>query len=100
MQVIIFNERFFYKKILSSTQKEIKEIIETKDNFYTIKKIPKKNGVRTIACLEKNSPLAKVQKSIQVNFLKTISLPDYVYGFVPGYSYIDFLKPHIKKNII
>lgn len=62
MQVIIFNERFFYKKILSSTQKEIKEIIETKDNFYTIKKIPKKMEYELLHVLKKTHRLQKSKK--------------------------------------
>lgn len=98
MQTFIYNEDFFYRKILSSEKESIKEIIKEKDNFYSIKKIPKKNGVRTIACLEKNSDLAKIQQSIRINFLNTISIPNFVYGFVSGHSYIDFLKPHVNKK--
>ncbi|WP_260357202.1 reverse transcriptase family protein [Peribacillus frigoritolerans] len=39
-----------------------------------------------------------VQQSIRRNFLNKISIPDYVYGFVPKHSYNDFLLPHTNKK--
>lgn len=98
MQTYIYKEKFFYNKILSTQKSLVEEILKDKDKFYTKVKIPKKNGLRTINCLEKNSLLSKVQQSIRVNFLNTISIPNYVYGFVTGQSYKEYLRPHIKSE--
>ncbi|WP_340438577.1 reverse transcriptase family protein [Bacillus wiedmannii] len=98
MQIFLYKEDFFYKKILLSSKESIQEIIKDKNKFYRKKKIPKKKGYRTLCCLEKDSSLYKVQQSIRKNFLNKISIPDYVYGFVPKNSYKDFLVSHTGKK--
>lgn len=98
MQIYIYKEDFFYNKILTTSKSLVEEILKDKDKYYTKRRIPKKNGFRTINCLEKNSTLSKIQQSIRINFLNTISIPDYVYGFVSGHSYSDYLKPHVKRK--
>ncbi|MBO1000649.1 RNA-directed DNA polymerase [Bacillus sp. SD075] len=98
MQIFLYREDFFYNKVLSSSKKAVDEIIKNKDKFYQEKIIPKKNGYRTLSCLKKDSSLSKIQQSIRSNFLNKISIPDYVYGFVPKHSYKDFLSPHTKRK--
>ncbi|MEC2824661.1 reverse transcriptase family protein [Bacillus cereus] len=98
MQIFLYKEDFFYKKILLDSKESIQEIIKDKNNFYRKKKIPKKKGYRTLCCLEKDSSLYKVQQNIRKNFLNKISIPDYVYGFVPKSSYKDFLVSHTGKK--
>ncbi|MCM3196830.1 reverse transcriptase family protein [Priestia megaterium] len=98
MQIFIYKEEYFYDKILSSSKALIEETIKDKDKFYREKKIPKKNGDRTLFCLKKDCPLSKMQQNIRMNFLNKISIPDYVYGFVPNHSYKDFLFPHTNKK--
>ncbi|AIF42417.1 reverse transcriptase family protein [Virgibacillus sp. SK37] len=98
MQIYIYREDFFYNKILATSKSLVEEILKDKSKYYTKRKIPKKNGFRTINCLEKNSALSKIQQSIRINFLNTISIPNYVYGFVSGQSYSDYLKPHVRRK--
>lgn len=98
MQIYIYREDFFYNKILSTSKSLVEEIQKDKDKYYTKRKIPKKNGFRTINCLEKNSALSKIQQSIRINFLNTVSIPNYVFGFVSGQSYSDYLKPHVRRK--
>ncbi|MEC2746484.1 hypothetical protein P9X02_32120, partial [Bacillus cereus] len=62
MQIFLYKEDFFYKKILLDSKESIQEIIKDKNNFYRKKKIPKKKGYRTLCCLEKDSSLYKVQQ--------------------------------------
>lgn len=98
MQIYIYREDFFYNKILTTSKSLVEEILKDKSKYYTKRRIPKKNGFRTINCLEKNSALSKTQQSIRINFLNTISIPNYVYGFVSGQSYSDYLKPHVRRK--
>ncbi|WP_096187066.1 reverse transcriptase family protein [Evansella halocellulosilytica] len=98
MQIYIYKEDFFYNKILSTSKTQVEEILNDKNRYYTKRKIPKKNGFRTINCLEKNSALSKIQQSIRLNFLNKVSIPNYVYGFVSGQSYSDYLKPHVRQK--
>lgn len=98
MQIYIYREDFFYNKILTTSKSLVEEILKDKSKYYAKRRIPKKNGFRTINCLEKNSALSKIQQSIRVNFLNTISIPNYVYGFVSGQSYSDYLKPHVRRK--
>lgn len=98
MQIYIYREDFFYNKILATSKSLVEEILKDKSKYYTKRRIPKKNGFRTINCLEKNSALSKIQQSIRINFLNTISIPNYVYGFVSGQSYSDYLKPHVRRK--
>lgn len=98
MQIFLYKEDFFYEKILQYSKENIENIIKDKERFYTEKSIPKKNGYRTLFCMNKNSSLGKVQQNLRTNFLNKISVPDYVYGFVPNHSYKDFLSPHINKK--
>ena len=98
MQIYIYREDFFYNKILATSKSLVEEILKDKSKYYTKRRIPKKNGFRTINCLEKNSALSKIQQSIRINFLNTISIPNYVYGFVSGQSYSDYLKPYVRRK--
>lgn len=98
MQIYIYREDFFYNKILATSKSLVEEILKDKSKYYSKRRIPKKNGFRTINCLEKNSALSKIQQSIRTNFLNTISIPNYVYGFVSGQSYSDYLKPHVRRK--
>lgn len=57
--------------------------------------IPKRNGVRTISYLEKDSKLGDLQKKLFVNFLEKQVTPTCVKGFKKGESYKTYLTPHV-----
>ena len=93
----ITNYDYFFKIILKCTEEETKEAlsIEEKDNYYKdYFEISKKNGKRLIYSINKTSKLYTLQRNLADNFLSNIMLADDVYGFVKGYSYLDYLKKH------
>jgi RNA-directed DNA polymerase len=94
----IFHKDYFYDKIISCKEKDLKELLEQKNDFYFFKRIPKKGGYRELHCLINDSPLRALQEKLRVNFLNRIPIPDYVYGFVKGSSYQDYLIPHTDKK--
>ncbi len=57
--------------------------------------LPKKGGVRTISCLEKSSPLWRLQSQLLLGFLAKQELPVCVKGFRKGESYLSYLSEHV-----
>ncbi|WP_409174407.1 reverse transcriptase family protein [Brevibacillus fortis] len=94
----IFNTDFFFDKILTFKQKDVTDIISDKNKDYSIMFIPKKSGSRKLHCLNDDSLLRQLQDKLRINFLNHIPLPDYVYGFVKGSSYKDYLIPHLNNQ--
>ena len=71
--------------------------VYSKKDYKTFQ-IPKKNGIRTITFLEKNSVLFSLQQKLLHNYLSTLPLPTCVKGFVQGESYKDFLYAHVGNH--
>ncbi len=94
----IIDSDYFVRGVLESSEDELINVIETISGSYVKFSIPKKDGTREISAIEKNSTLAHLQERLLKNFLERIPLPVPVVGFVPGKSYVDFLKPHIGKR--
>jgi hypothetical protein len=76
---------------------EIEAILNVKTKYYNNVKISKKNGLRKLSCIEGSSPLYDLQQNLKVFFDK-IPIANNVFGFVKGYGYKDFLKPHINRK--
>lgn len=96
--IYFFQEDFFYR--LVGFKKDKFEIITNNiDSYYKNITINKKNGTRTIQCITKGSELYLAQKKLCSRFLNTIPIADNVFGFVPGYSFKDFLLPHTHTAI-
>ncbi|WP_028400584.1 reverse transcriptase family protein [Ectobacillus panaciterrae] len=96
--IFIYKEDFFYDYILQDSLEEIKKVIENKENNYYIIKIPKKDGLRKLNCIKKETKLYQYQTLIKNKFLNRIPIAENVYGFVKGQSYKDFLVPHTWEN--
>ncbi|MCX8074226.1 MAG: reverse transcriptase family protein [Clostridia bacterium] len=94
----IYNENFFYTKILKYSKEDLSYIISRKESYYSTISIPKHSGIRQLCCIEENSSLYNVQKNLSANFLNNIPLSNNTFGFVKGYSYRDFLEPHINNT--
>jgi retron-type reverse transcriptase len=90
----IYNKDYFYNGILKYSKEMCDVIIQEKANFYSIRNIKKKGGIRKLSCIARNSSLYELQRNLVSNFLDKIPLPDYVFGFVRGLSYRDYLTPH------
>lgn len=99
MQTFIFKREFFFDKILKHNEIIIKKEVLDKEKNYYQKKIPKKNGYRDLNCLKNHTKFYAIQQNLRKNFLNTVSIPNYVYGFVSGSSYKDFLEPHRKNDV-
>ncbi|OPA16665.1 hypothetical protein BHL21_14500 [Bacillus cereus] len=77
---------------------EISKITNRKIQCYFRVSIPKKGGERIIYCINPSCNLRTLQQNLQRNFLNKIPIPNNVFGFKKGYSYKDFLEPHVNKN--
>lgn len=97
MQTFIFKEKYFYDKILLFSKSVVTHELENKNSRFYQKEIVKKDGFRQLNCLKRDTIFYEIQQNLRRNFLDTVSIPDYVYGFIPEKSYKDFLEPH-KKN--
>lgn len=88
-------------QLLDVTETELERTINNKEESYHVYQKKKLNGHRTIYCINDLSELYILQNKLQKLFFSNIFLPECVYGFRSGYSYIDFLIPHtsIKNNI-
>lgn len=95
---IIYNENFFFTRILQSRKEIIDELILNKESSYSVISIPKKSGLRQLSCIDKNNLLYTLQKNLTNNFLNFIPLSNNAFGFVKGYSYQSFLEPHINTG--
>jgi RNA-directed DNA polymerase len=94
-RINIYNEEFFYESILRIDDKNtLYKTLEKKENYYEVIEIPKKNGIRVIHCISKNSPLYYLQDQLRKNFLEKIPCSTSACGFIKGSSYKDFLIPH------
>lgn len=93
----IYDKKFFFDVILKGNPTSIltDEFIE--QSYYNIK-IKKKDGYRMLNCIENTSNLYKLQKNLFHNFLKNIPMPNYVCGFYPKSSYLEYLELHIREN--
>lgn len=100
LNIFVYNDDFFYKKVLglSDGEDELNMLLTDKASSYTSRKINKKSGYRILNCINSNSNLYTLQKNLQNRLLFNIPLPDVVFGFVSGRSYKDFLTPHIMKQ--
>jgi len=94
----IFHKDYFYDKIISYKKVDLNEILDKKSESYYLRRIPKKGGIRELHCLKEDSELRILQEKLRANFLIKIPIPDYVYGFVKGSSYKNFLQPHTEKK--
>ena len=94
----IYDEEFFYQSILKEEREKVFEIINNKKEYYYDRIIAKKNGSRELKCIIKDSSLYFLQKNLVNYFLNNLPLPLYVYGFVKGYSYRNYLEPHLRKE--
>lgn len=97
----------FLNTVLKSTENEIENALskdEKKKYYRSYYEINKKKGKRRIYAVNKGVILYKLQKNLAENFLNNIIIADDVYGFIKGYSYLDYLKRHISfsgnKNYI
>lgn len=93
----IENKGMLYQRILITTPSilEMALLEENKDIYYQNRfTLPKKNGIRTIYCIDKTNNLYRLQTNLAKNFLNNIMLSDAAYGFVKGCSYLDFLNEH------
>lgn len=73
-------------------------LIVNKDSLYESFEIPKKNGMRKIHTLAKNSgggKLIQAQKNLYQNFLCKLPIATPAHGFVKGKNYQTFLEPHL-----
>ena len=93
--MFIYQGDYFYKYTLNTSKAKLNLIID-KDisDSYRLQEISKKNGVRLLHCMNKNSNLYKLQKNLLKRFLEDIPLSEDCYGFVKGKSYFDFLNKH------
>lgn len=94
----IYNEKYFFKNILSTEKKDVKNTLLIKDSFYTNREIIKKDGIRILSCIEKYSSIYILQNNLRLNFLNHIPIPENVKGFVSGHSYKDFLLAHTSQK--
>ncbi|MGF7060104.1 reverse transcriptase family protein [Brassicibacter mesophilus] len=94
----IYNEDFFFNKIIEAKKETVIEVIKYKNDFYTTFEVAKKSGKRIISCIAEDSLLYRIQRNLTNNFFNNIPIATSVYGFVKGYSYKDFLEPHINKK--
>lgn len=87
---------YFFSRILKTTKKDLNNSIQyEKDNYYEHRyEIDKKNGKRNVVAIDKSLCFYKIQKNLANNFLNNILLADNVYGFIKGYSYLDYLIKH------
>lgn len=93
----IENKDMLYEIILETTSEKLELALskENKEKYYEkTYEIPKKNGKRTICCVEKDNYLYYLQKNLTERFLNNIMLSDGAYGFVKGLNYLDFLNEH------
>lgn len=95
---MIYNEDYFYKKILKIESKN--KIIGplNKNSAYTDVILEVNGKQREISMLDKDNELYTLQRNLLDNFLVEIPLPNNVCGFVRGKSYLDFLKVHCSKK--
>lgn len=96
--IIIYNEEFFYSKILNVKSKDEALGMVDKEKAYKNMLIEINGKQRDISVIDKKHTLYKLQKNLLDNFLSNIPLPDNVCGFVKGKSYLDFLKVHCSKE--
>lgn len=89
----IYDYDYFYDIILNCEKQDVLNIVSNKEykTFY----IPKKNGLRTIAYLEKNHVLYLLQKNLLKKVFFNEPLPVCVKGFIKNESYKSFLDSHV-----
>lgn len=93
----IYKSSFFYNNVLFYDKQIFKSLVSEKRSHYYEKNIPKKRGLRTLNCLNPGD-LKDIQNNLKRNFLNLIPIPNYVYGFVEGGSYQNYLLPHKEKK--
>lgn len=93
----IYEESFFYTKILKCEKADVQNLLVNKKEYYTYFSIPKKDGLREIAAVKKDSQLYHVQVRLK-NYLSGLPMPEVAKGFIKGSSYFDFLLPHLNKR--
>ncbi len=89
----IYDYDYFYDIILNCKKQDVLNIINNKE--YKTFNIPKKNGLRTIVYLEKNSILNILQRNLLKKVFFNEPIPVCAKGFVENESYRSFLAPHI-----
>lgn len=74
-------------------------LIRDREKFYRVFSIPKAHGKRRhIQCPQKG--MRFVQKSILINFLEKIPMPEHVGAYVPGRACSYTAKQHVGKKVI
>ncbi|WP_214758308.1 MULTISPECIES: reverse transcriptase family protein [unclassified Exiguobacterium] len=94
----IYEESYFYKKILGYESISLPLSLTNKLDAYNSFELSINNKVRNINAINSKSDLFAFQKNLLNNFLIYIPLPNCVCGFVKGKNYLDFLKEHLKKD--
>ncbi len=89
----IYDYDYFYDIILNCKKQDVLNIVSNKG--YKTFWIPKKNGLRTIAYLEKNSILYIFQKNLLKKVFFNEPIPVCAKGFVENESYRSFLASHV-----
>jgi len=93
-----YNSDSFFKEVLCFKKEDVIRIVSQKDEYYYRKYIPKKNGIRILNCIKKDSELYKLQANLKRNLFDNIKKSKYAFGFVKGRSYKDFLLPHLNQG--
>lgn len=94
----IYSEDFFHGKILGIGLFDDLPLEVDKIDSYDVFEIIVNSKKRQINAIKKQSKLYNLQKKFLDNFLNDIPLPNYVFGFVKGRNYLDFLLPHCSKQ--
>ncbi|MDF2924778.1 MAG: hypothetical protein K0R57_3692 [Paenibacillaceae bacterium] len=92
--------KFESRVIRTNITKYIEELKEKKisDAYFEKKVQKKKQGTRTLQCIESDHILYKIQRQLKNNFFDYIPLSNHAYGYVKGKSYFDYLAIHKNKK--
>lgn len=92
--IYIFDEKFFYNKVLGvGSEKSVLTTFD-RDTDYDKFNLIINGKSRPISAVNSKSNLYSLQKKLSENFLCNIPLPNCVCGYVNGKNYLDFLKEH------
>jgi|GEM_PF-399636 len=91
----ISDEKMFYNQILEASELEVDLALSTIFDYYSKPIIiRKKGGYRKIYSVDKKHMLYRLQETLCTNFLNNIMMADTAYGFLKGFSYLDYLLVH------
>lgn len=97
--MFIYSKEYFNSIILKvSDENEYHNAIKSKESSYRDGVIFTKDKARKIKIIDRDSLLAKMQINLKDNFFNFIPIPNFVYGFVKGKNYRDYLIHHINDD--